>query len=688
MFNKKGLIRLLGLISIICWLALLLSSFNYLFGRWMEQSSQNIPKVFLALFFVCLILFYQNRIKRVEQTNFVDTLWKVFVTGLIATIVSLIISSFLSFFRDNKLSQNVLLINFFYNINIGLVSAFLISTYVAWKRLILYQYSKWLFRFWRFFEYALWITIILNLLDIKFLDNYFRIIFFGIMVLALVPLINLKWVAYLNFGQKWKSLLLIGIVISYLIYFSIHLVDYSSKYRLVINLIDNVFVIALFTFILLYAIISFLVILFNLPTSSVFEQKLEEVVSFQRLSQSLQHGQKEEDVYAILLKSSISATNADAGWLEVNSMNEDACITVNEGFKNGQLHAIKEKIEQVKGIKQLSQIQSLGEVNKHKLSFSIKDNRYRSILRYPLFVKAKLSGWMVLVKGVSVGFNNDMLEMVKAFTNQAYISIENHHLIQETLANERYKEELKIAQKVQRSLLPQSLTHNEDLDIAAFSDTAYEVGGDYYDTYRIDEDRMALIVSDVSGKGTSAAFQMSQLKGIFHSYAQLALDPHEFFTQANLALSRSLDKSSFITSSYYIIDQKNKEITFARAGHCPTLYYSNDQKKADYLKNKGLALGVLRNPSYKNYVHVNNLHYKNGDVIVLYTDGITEAQLQGEEFGYERLKDVVEKNASLNAQEIQNEIIKALFQFCDTECLDDDFTVLVLKFNVNENVSK
>ena len=108
-----------------------------------------------------------------------------------------------------------------------------------------------------------------------------------------------------------------------------------------------------------------------------------------------------------------------------------------------------------------------------------------------------------------------VIDIIRTFMNQASISIENYRLMEEAIINERYKEELKIAKRVQDSLIPKVLHANEDMEISAFSKAAAEVGGDYFDTYKMNDHRVAIIVGDVSGKGTSAAFHMSQMKGIF-----------------------------------------------------------------------------------------------------------------------------------------------------------------------------
>ena len=254
-------------------------------------------------------------------------------------------------------------------------------------------------------------------------------------------------------------------------------------------------------------------------------------------------------------------------------------------------------------------------------------------------------------------------------------------MLQSAIENERYREELKIAKRVHESLLPSTLESNQKFEITAYSKPADEVGGDYYDTHRISDHKFALIIGDVSGKGTSAAFNMSQMKGVFHSLAQIDLDPKEFVFKANDALGRCLERTSFITLSYFILDTEEGVIQFSRAGHCPSLYYHRSQSKVEFLKSKGLGLGIIRNKEYCNYVEVNQLNYQPGDVLVLYTDGVTEAKdPENREFGYDRLKSIVQKNIDKSVDDIQKAIIDGVWEFTSVDEIEDDFTTMILKF--------
>ena len=156
-------------------------------------------------------------------------------------------------------------------------------------------------------------------------------------------------------------------------------------------------------------------------------------------------------------------------------------------------------------------------------------------------------------------------------------------------------------------------------------------------------------------------------------------------SQANDALGRCLEKSSFITASYFDINTQTKEIRFVRAGHCPTLYYDASNKESRYLKTKGMGLGIVRNSEYTNYVYCNTLTYAPGDIILLYTDGITEAtDVEGRQFGNEGLKNAMDKHINLSSngitpEELKNGIIEELYAFLNGKKLDDDYTLMIIK---------
>ncbi len=671
------------LIAILAWLALLFVDITRIFGMMNQIESGVVPEVSYILqvvFFIMVYIFYNYSITKNEKNEFLNLIWRGASTGLLALGISLLIRGFYGILGDSRLALDPLLRNFFYHINFAMTSLFLISCTLLWKRLILYQKTKKVVQQWQAFEILLLISMFFvffnqNTLDYSFL---FGLVFLNIFSISLA--INLKWIPYLTFKEKWKSILFFSIILISSSYLFFQVLSYSDADQIPVNLTDNLLLIGLFAFVFIYSLFSFLVTLFNLPTSSVFEQKLVEAINFQRLSQSIKPGENENQVLDILIDSSMSASYADGGWLETSN-------------KEGKLTLIQERFIDKKNLGQVKELIADSKALQHNNTYrkeeeskvfqvKINHNLYKSALVAPLLVNQELIGRLVLVKEVKDGFNKEMLNIISTFVGQACISVENYRLLNDAIKNERYKEELKIAQRVQESLLPDKLHHDESFEISAFSAAADEVGGDYYETKQLDDHTFVLIIGDVSGKGTSAAFNMSQMKGVFHSLVQTHSNPKDFMILANNALSECLEKNHFITTAYYLINTNSKKITYSRAGHCPTLYYNHRKQETYYLSIDGMGLGILRNKLYEKYVHEKTFQFGSGDVLVLITDGIVEAKDgNGVEFGYERLKTVVDENKNLNSKEIQDTIIQEVYKFIGKNRIaDDDYSLMVVKF--------
>ena len=642
------------------------------------EFSSLFPQISFSIFVVFVYIYYRYVISKADSLNFTDLLWKVFVTGLVTTLVSLAIRGFFFIFSNSSIIESPVTVNFFYNILTGLVMIFVISTFVVWKRLILYQKSKNLIQLWAFFEFALIGALIFDFFNLEILTPYFNVAFFILCLFSTILVFNLKWIAYLNFRQKWKGILFIILSGIYLYHFYLNLLNFSGTGVLVINLLERVFVWGLLAFLFAYALISVLVTLFNLPTSSVFEQKIKEALDFQKLSQSVPRGETTDQTYETLLESAIGAVFADAAWLEVDDDQGKRQLVRN--LKDEDIDEIKGKIEN-ETIIDIIQFQYQKEFNVSKLSGALKHSRFKSIIALPIQVQEKQVGYIILLNEVHEAFNREMVGIVTTFVNQASVSLENLSLIKESLENERYKEQLKIAKTVQKSLLPTELINNDHLVMEAFSMAADEVGGDYYDIREYAQNRFGLIIGDVSGKGTSAAFQMAQMKGIFHSLTRQGITPEEFNMKANMALSQCLNRSSFITATYFDINTDEKQIRFSRAGHCPTLMHCIEHDQVNFLESDGMGLGILRNSTYDNYVKGNTINYREGDTLLLYTDGITEAKnSDGEQFGSQRLKNSFETHRSKSPNQIKEGIKMDLSEFTGQIDIDDDYTLVIIRF--------
>jgi len=152
--------------------------------------------------------------------------------------------------------------------------------------------------------------------------------------------------------------------------------------------------------------------------------------------------------------------------------------------------------------------------------------------------------------------------------------------------------------------------------------------------------------------------------------------------KANQALVYCLERGSFISATFFIVDTNDKKVHYARAGHCPLLYYRASADQMEYFKDKGIALGMVKNRSYSNFIEANEFRYAPGDIMVLYTDGITEAKNpKGEEFGYKRLSEIIMEVKTETPKQIQEHLIKRLYEFSGSPNINDDYTTMIVKFN-------
>lgn len=248
-------------------------------------------------------------------------------------------------------------------------------------------------------------------------------------------------------------------------------------------------------------------------------------------------------------------------------------------------------------------------------------------------------------------------------------------------AEERIDAELAFAKAIQHSALPTVhplYDNRKEFDIFASMHTAKEVGGDFYDFYFIDEDHLAFLIADVSGKGIPAAMFMMRSKTIIKSYAESGMSVEEVFTLANEKLCEGNDAGMFVTAWMGILNIRNGKVLFANAGHNHPLVKHSDGT-FEYLKSRaGFVLAGMEGVRYRK----NELVLEPGDAIYLYTDGVTEAtDLNEELYGEDRLHSILEKYKDETMEVICSEIKKDVDLFAGEAPQFDDITMLALKYN-------
>jgi serine phosphatase RsbU (regulator of sigma subunit) len=306
----------------------------------------------------------------------------------------------------------------------------------------------------------------------------------------------------------------------------------------------------------------------------------------------------------------------------------------------------------------------------------------RSELAAPLRIEGRTIGVFNLESDLEDAYHEGHLEILRAFASHAATAIERARLAREQLEWGRLEKELAIARAIQASFLPKRAPDLLGFEVAGTSRPHDQVGGDYYDFIPVSESRLGLAVADVSGKGIPAAlimagFRMSLLAEIRNEFAIRAV-----MRKVNSLLHESTERDKFVTAFYGVLDTKNRVLTFSNAGHNPPILLRRGGA-VEHLEEGGVALGVLADVRYED----RPVALFPGDVLVMYTDGVSEAESESmEQFGSERLEQTIERLKDRSAQGIVDGIVETVLDWAGERGQNDDLTLLVLKVKPPESI--
>ncbi|MCM2465065.1 PP2C family protein-serine/threonine phosphatase [Methanoculleus oceani] len=241
---------------------------------------------------------------------------------------------------------------------------------------------------------------------------------------------------------------------------------------------------------------------------------------------------------------------------------------------------------------------------------------------------------------------------------------------------ERKKAELRIAHDIQMSFLPERLPEVPGIELAALSLPAKEVGGDFYDAFPLPGGRTALVIADVSGKGVPAALFMALSRTVLRANSLVPRSAREAVSEANMLIAEDAKSGMFVTLFYAVADPAKKTLTYVNAGHNPPLLFRSDGGRPLELKGTGIILGVMPDADYGE----ETVNLESGDIVLLYTDGITEAINPDEEqFGEKRLIETIAGCRDLSPAGIVEKVRDAVVKFSGDEPQFDDLTIMVLR---------
>ncbi|NIR48872.1 SpoIIE family protein phosphatase [candidate division KSB1 bacterium] len=294
----------------------------------------------------------------------------------------------------------------------------------------------------------------------------------------------------------------------------------------------------------------------------------------------------------------------------------------------------------------------------------------------PMRIQGETKGVIALGEKITKSpFLKEEIDFLTTLGNSSIISIENAILFEERLERQRLEEELQIASDIQKQLLPDSCPQIEGFQIAASNVSSRQVGGDYYDCFKIDDTRYGFCIADVSGKGAPAALLMSNLQASLHSLVTTGLEIDKITARINELIYENTSYDKFITFFLGILDVETKTFKSVNAGHNPPYLFHSD-KSFQTLQEGGLILGMMPNVQYK----TETVNLKSGDCIVMFTDGVSEAMnTEEKEFEEKRIEACIQETYELSAEKIMQSLKTAVKEFSKGMPQADDITMLIVK---------
>ena len=533
------------------------------------------------------------------------------------------------------------------------------------------------------------------------LDTVTDILAILLVASMVVNAFRFSWILVLSRREKIINLLLSLFGFAFFLILTIYSSEseaLSNSLRYYHPILDS-FVAICFLFGTLYMGIGFASTLMHLPTAKEFDRKKVEISSLQNMSRLITQVFDFDELVATTTHLALEVSEGDAAWLELRVGGEyhrriskgDATDSV---LPETQVHAVKNidpevigRLRTPDGLPLQHLVFDTGKPlliqdvpSDRRIAASARDMRnIGTLVIAPLISRGDIIGLLCVGKRKAFEFDKEIVDVLLAFADMVSIALENSALIRESIEKERMEQELLVAQQMQRSLLPHVLPRSAQYEIAARSEAAYEVGGDYYDVLPLDAGRLGFVVGDVSGKGVSAALYMAQVKGIFQSLRNDGSSTRDILIRMNHPLCSSMERKSFISLLYAELHPERGLLSFARAGHCPLLHVRDG--RASYLRPDGMALGLDATDRFAESLREERITLQPADIVVMFTDGVTESRNRdNEEYEYDRLAECVLRLQDASAEDILEGIFSEVRQHSGKEEADDDITVLVLRW--------
>jgi len=302
-------------------------------------------------------------------------------------------------------------------------------------------------------------------------------------------------------------------------------------------------------------------------------------------------------------------------------------------------------------------------------------DRTRSEMVAPIISNDEVIGVFDLESDELNAYSNDDLEVLLLLASQVAIIIEKVMLHEQMIEKKRLQGQLEVARQVQLALLPPTDPELDGYDISAYNFPTEEVSGDYYDWVKIYDDQIGIVIADVSGKGVPAAILMAFLRASLRAATHIGYATNISMAKVNYLLWESIERNQFVTAFHGVLDASNRTLSYSNAGHNPPLLM-NAGGEIRFIEFGEQPLGMFPQTRYHEY----HMSLEPGDVLVLYTDGATEAQSpSGEEFGRDRIVEAIKENYDKPAREMIASLQMAVLEWTGNAGASDDVTFFIIK---------
>jgi len=307
--------------------------------------------------------------------------------------------------------------------------------------------------------------------------------------------------------------------------------------------------------------------------------------------------------------------------------------------------------------------------------------KINSLLVVPMRFGNEVLGVLALANRTDeTSFTPGDLSLLQAMADQASVPIHYAGLRAALEHKKQIDRDLQSAQQIQASLLPQSLPQLENVQLAAYNLPAFDIGGDYYDFIQIDDDHLGIAIADVAGKGIGGAMMMAVCQGVLRTRAGQEQSPARMLSELNRVLTANLAEDMFITMLYMVLNTKTRELRFARAGHERPLLCRTSNGGPEPIDSPGIAIGLTDPEVFDIAIKDASIQLEAGDVVIVYTDGITEAlNEENEEWGLETLEQTIRTEAPNGVKQVTTTIRKQIARYVGAQQQYDDMTLLGLE---------